>query len=136
MSSGTCQNFCGSARRKRAGSIVVKGQAGIVDENVHAAKSRHRDCDDTVAIGGPAQIRDERQDLPVRPGGCRLRLDPRDIGVDVADGEDMVSRPGEAERHGAAQPAQPAGDDCDTLFHEGSRQLITRRTPKGKDATA
>ena len=44
----------------------------------------------------------------------------------MADREDMVSLPGEAKRHRAAEPAQAACDDCDALFHEIPRQLKTR----------
>jgi hypothetical protein len=56
MSSDTCQNFSGSARRNRR-----EGQARIVDEDVYSAEPGDRHRDDTVAIGGPAQVRDERQ---------------------------------------------------------------------------
>ena len=49
---------------------------------------RHRD--DAVAFGGPAQIGDERQDLPREIGAGGRRLDLGDIRVDMADRE----RPG------------------------------------------
>jgi hypothetical protein len=50
--------------------------------------------------------------------GCGLGLDHRHIGVDVADRDNLVPRPREAERHRAAEPAQAARDDCDALFHD------------------
>src|ERR1700730_13146501 len=95
---------------------------------MHAAKSRQSHCDDAVAIGGPAQIRDERQDPPPWLDGGRLRLDYGDIGIDVADREDVISLPGQAKRHRAAEPAQAAGDDCDALFHEIPRYLKARNS--------
>jgi hypothetical protein len=103
---------------------------------VHTAEPRHRNSYDTVAIGGPAQIGNERQELPLWLSGGRLRLDRRDIGVDVADREDMVSLPRDAERHRPAESAQAAGNDCDALFHAVPRQLELDTTAKGKDATA
>jgi hypothetical protein len=102
----------------KAGRVDCReGQAGIVHEDVHTAKPRQRHRDDAVAIGGTAQIRDERQDLSLWIGGGCLRLNCRQIGVDVADREDMVPLPCKANRHCAAESAQAASDDCDALFH-------------------
>ena len=119
----------------KAGRVDCReGQAGIVDEDVHTAKPRQRHRDGAIAIGGPTQVRDERQDLPLWLGAGRLRLDCREIGVDVADREDMVSLPCKAKRHCAAEPAQAAGDDCDALFHENSPLAENRYLIKRCDA--
>ncbi len=100
-------------------------------EDVHTAKPRQRHRDNAVAIGGPPQVRDERQDLALWLGAGRLRLNLREIGIDVADRDDMVSLPCKAKCHCAPEPAQAAGNDCDALFHELSRWL----KPRSKGAT-
>jgi hypothetical protein len=82
ISSGTCQNFCGSTRRKRAGSIVVKVRPALLTSMWMPPNRDIAISTDAVAIGGPAQIGDERQDLPFRLGAGRLRLNLRDICVD------------------------------------------------------
>ena len=51
----------------------------------------------------------------VGAGSCRLDL--HDICVDVADGDDIVTLAGEAERHRPPQAPQSAGDDRDPVFH-------------------
>jgi hypothetical protein len=51
-----------------------EGQAGIVDENVQAGEALQRCRDDSVAFGGPAQIGDERQDMPLELRAVDRRL--------------------------------------------------------------
>src|SRR5215472_6528509 len=122
MSSDTCQNFCGSGRRKRAGSDRCEGQPGIVNKNIQVAKTLLRHCDDAVAIGWSAQICGERQDMSHQialRGGC---CDLRDVAIDVTDRDDVVTGAREPEYHRLAEAAQPAGDDRDPSFH---RCLLT-----------
>jgi len=94
-----------------------KGQPGIVDENLRVAKALLRHRDDAVALGRPAQIGDERQDMSrkIAPRGRRRDVD--DIAVDVADREHRMPFAREPECHCPAEAAQPAGDDCDPSLH-------------------
>jgi hypothetical protein len=91
MSSGTFQNFCGSARRKRAGSIVVKvrpallTRPGVVDEKVQAGEALQRCGENSVAFGRNAQICDEGR---TRPANSRRRLPLR---VSAANSSSLLS---------------------------------------------
>jgi hypothetical protein len=117
MSSGTCQNFCGSGRRNRAGSIVVKVRPALLTRICGCAQPLLRHRYDTVAFGRPAQIGYQRQDASWEIGADGRRLDLCNIRVDVTDREDRVPLAHETESHRPAKPAQPAGDDRDPSFH-------------------
>ena len=84
---------------------------------MQSTEPRLRRRDDAVAIGGLAQIRDQRQDLPREVAADRRRLDFGDISVDMADRDDIVSLAGETASHRPAEATQPTGDDRDPLFH-------------------
>src|SRR6516225_3961407 len=70
-----------------------------------------------VALGWLADIGDARQDVPREIGAGGLPFDFRDIRVDVAYGDHVVTLACEAERHHPAETAQSAGDDRDPSFH-------------------
>jgi hypothetical protein len=123
MSSETCQNFCGAA--EAGGVDRRKGQARIVDEDVHPAEPLQRNRDNPVAFRRAAQIRGKRQDAPCEVGA--FGLDLRDIRVDMPYRDDMMSFARETEGHRPPQSAQPARNDRNPLFHAHPPGFITMR---------
>jgi len=122
MSSGTCQNFCGSGRRNRIDRREC--QPGVVDQDLRGAQPLPCRRHDAVAFGRAAQIGDERQDTSGEIGANARRFDLPDICLYVADGKNRVALAGETKRHCAAETAQPAGDDRDPSFHRSLSVVV------------
>ncbi len=84
--------------------------AGVVDEHIEPAEALTRHRDNACAVFVTRHIGEHRND-PVAPGFLGDRLDFGRLARCRRD--DPCARRRKPENHRPAEPATPAGDDCD-----------------------
>ncbi len=96
---------------------VGKGQAGIVDQNIGRTERVQCHCNDLIACGRLSDVGAQCLYVVGDGAGFRLALEHLDILRQMPDREDSVTRLGQSECNGFAEPPQATGYDRHAFHH-------------------